>query len=642
MVGWANTITICTVNNPPSTVSLLDLPGRLVEVRHMWEMPEHLITGLSYTPIQDAKATTGSKGVQMKSRWQEVILFTISMRNQSKLLYVDNCELKHHDPTDDIDRSECPRVTLLEAVSFQEFATISEDIIKMKGYASLGCHQYHFCGLPNDNLYYLLSTRDLIQMKCCNNDDRVGWMLSKGLFNKAMDFASFHAQELTKYSPASVGRQYLEHLLVRGHYAEAAMVCQLVCGRMKDMWEYYVTRFEQIGQLIHLVDVIPTQIPQLEPECYQSVLMELLNKDIPQFKHMVLQWSPDLYRISALLIEVIKRLQKGQLATPLQRDLLSVLAQLYTHEQRFEPAVDIYLKLNDRSIFALIERFKLFHLVKDRIHQLIAVDADLAIRLLLENEDSLSPSTVMKQLIRLPKLQLAYLERLFARGQGEEFGDVAVLLYAEHNRPRLLQFLQDREHYTLDKALEVCRQQHFTPETVFLLGKSGNRREALKVIITEMQDILRAIDFCVDRDDFDLWLDLIEYSAMHTDFLIILMQCVGMHVDPKLIVDRIPIDTKIPHLKEALLKLLLDHCIKINIEKNCRKITLSDCHRLLTEYMERCKSRTVVTGGDDCMVCQENLVNPYFHQSRELVVFNCHHVFHLKCLREQRCPTCSS
>uniref|UniRef100_A0A5S6R1W3 RING-type domain-containing protein n=1 Tax=Trichuris muris TaxID=70415 RepID=A0A5S6R1W3_TRIMR len=643
MIGWANTLTICSVNNTPSTLSLIDLPGRLVEVRHMWELPEHLITGLSYTPCQYTEATVGSRCQQVKRRWQEIILFTVSMRNQSNFLHVDNTEPVKRDVTENADQSECPRVTLLEAISFQEFATISEDIIKMKDCPSLSCHQYHFIGLPNDNSYYLLSTRDLIQMKCCSNDDRVGWMLSKGLFNKAMDFANEHAHELTKYCPVSVGRQYLQHLLQSGQYAEAAVVCHLVCGRMKDMWEYYVTRFEQVGQLIHLVDVLPTQFPQLEPECYQCVLMELLNKDIPHFKHMVSQWSPDLYRVSALVIEVVKRLQKGQLATPLHRDLLSVLAQLYAYEHRFEPAIEIYLKLNDRSIFALIERSKLFHLVKDRIHQLIAVDADLAIRLLLENEDSLSPSTVMKQLIRLPKLQLAYLERLFARGQGDEFADIAVLLYAEHNRPRLLQFLRDCEHYTLDKALEVCRQRHFTPETVFLLGKSGNRREALKVIITDMRDIRRAIDFCVDLDDSDLWLDLIEYSVMRPDFLVVLMQYVGMHVDPKLIIDQIPTDVKVPQLKKALVKLLLDHCIKMNIEKNCRKITLSDCHRLLTEYMDRCKSQTVIAGKDECVICQENLVDPYFHQSRELIVFNCHHVFHLKCLREQRkCPVCSS
>lgn len=85
------------------------------------------------------------------------------------------------------------------------------------------------------------------------------------------------------------------------------------------------------------------------------------------------------------------------------------------------------------------------------------IDTDLAVRLLLENSDSLPASTVMTQLNRQPKLQLAYLDKLFTRGEGAEFADLAINLYAEHNRARLLPFLRNSEHYKLDKALEICR-----------------------------------------------------------------------------------------------------------------------------------------------------------------------------------------
>lgn len=99
----------------------------------------------------------------------------------------------------------------------------------------------------------------------------------------------------------------------------------------------------------------------------------------------------------------------------------------------------------------------------------MTIDTDLAVRLLLENSDSLPAAKVMTQLSRQPKLQLAYLDKLFTRGEGTEFADLAITLYAEYNRPRLLPFLRNSEHYKLDKALEICRfVQIFVPQNRFV------------------------------------------------------------------------------------------------------------------------------------------------------------------------------
>lgn len=87
----------------------------------------------------------------------------------------------------------------------------------------------------------------------------------------------------------------------------------------------------------------------------------------------------------------------------------------------------------------------------------MAIDRDLAVRLLLNNDDSLPAQAVVRQLSRQPELQLAYLDRLFARNEGAEFADLAITLYSNHNRKRLLPFLRDCEYYNLDKALDICR-----------------------------------------------------------------------------------------------------------------------------------------------------------------------------------------
>ncbi|KRY66007.1 Vacuolar protein sorting-associated protein 41 -like protein [Trichinella pseudospiralis] len=602
MIAWANTLTICAIRD--SSVVSNEFPNKLVEVRFMWEFPDHFISGVSFTPclLPHSQSRTGMRGnVKFLPRWRELILFTLSMANSSNRMNFGDCELFQRAAELELERPQYPRVILVETVNFQEFS-----------------------------------------MRRFSEDDHVGWLLNKGRFRKALDYAKEHETNLTKYSSLLVGRQYLEHLLLKGRFENAAQICITVCGRRKDLWEYYVTRFEQVNQLSYLIGVLPTHDPQLEPECYQSVLLELLGKDASLFRRTIIAWPAELYRVSAMINETVRQLQKSKESPA---DLLSALACLYTHEKRYEQALAIYLKLNDKNVFALIERAKLFPLVKDRIHQLIAVDADLAIRLLLENEDSLSPSTVMKQLIRLPKLQLAYLERLFARGEGEQqFADTAVLLYAEHNRARLLGFLQDCEHYTLDKALETCKQRQYVAETVFLLAKSGNHQEALRSIIADLGDIGRAIEFCVEHDDADLWRALIDHSVFNDSFLLTLMRRIGVYVDPRLVIERIPANRQVQGFRDALAVLMRDYSIHLELMENSKRVQERDCYRRLTDLIARNRRSTALQERDSCSICSTQMVcfgrSP--EHGSELIIFHCHHAFHLQCLGEnsRTCPTC--
>lgn len=50
------------------------------------------------------------------------------------------------------------------------------------------------------------------------------------------------------------------------------------------------------------------------------------------------------------------------------------------------------------------------------------------------------------------------------------------------------------------------------PEMVFLLGRMGNNKQALTLIIERMGDVYRAIDFAKEQSDDDLWEDLLKYS----------------------------------------------------------------------------------------------------------------------------------
>lgn len=88
-----------------------------------------------------------------------------------------------------------------------------------------------------------------------------------------------------------------------------------------------------------------------------------------------------------------------------------------------------------------------------------------------------------------------------------------VELYAEFDPKMLLPFLRSSQHYKLEKvsitsdfirlfassnldsyqvlsqAYEVCSQRNLLREQVFILGRMGNSKQALAVIINKLEDI---------------------------------------------------------------------------------------------------------------------------------------------------------
>lgn len=47
----------------------------------------------------------------------------------------------------------------------------------------------------------------------------------------------------------------------------------------------------------------------------------------------------------------------------------------------------------------------------------------------------------------------------------------------------------------------------------FSLGRIGDTKEALELIINELKDMQHAISFCQEHDDPDLWDDLINHCV---------------------------------------------------------------------------------------------------------------------------------
>ena len=85
---------------------------------------------------------------------------------------------------------------------------------------------------------------------------------------------------------------------------------------------------------------------------------------------------------------------------------------MYFHS-KYEDAIKTYILLQDPTIFGVIDRYKLFPYVKDQIMELMEINQDLAIRLLLDNEDLISQDKVVNLLGNYPKIQVIIFNKTF-------------------------------------------------------------------------------------------------------------------------------------------------------------------------------------------------------------------------------------
>ncbi|ELW70396.1 Vacuolar protein sorting-associated protein 41 like protein [Tupaia chinensis] len=358
------------------------------------------------------------------------------------------------------------------------------------------------------------------------------------------------------------------------------------------------------------------------------------------FATLVREWPGDLYNNSVIVQAVRDHLKKDSQ----NKTLLKTLAELYTYDKNYGNALEIYLTLRHKDVFQLIHKHNLFSSIKDKIVLLMDFDSEKAVDMLLDNEDKISIKKVVEELEDRPELQhvvsmtaillcpsdwiggcapsstgVKYLHKLFKRDhhKGQRYHEKQISLYAEYDRPNLLPFLRDSTHCPLEKALEICQQRNFVEETVYLLSRMGNSRSALKMIMEELHDVDKAIEFAKEQDDGELWEDLILYSIDKPPFITGFLNNIGTHVDPILLIHRIKEGMEIPNLRDSLVKILQDYNLQILLREGCKKILVADSLSLLKKM-----HRTQMKG-----ILVDDAAKPF-----SMVVFHCRHMFHKECL----------
>uniref|UniRef100_A0A671KT07 Vacuolar protein sorting-associated protein 41 homolog n=1 Tax=Sinocyclocheilus anshuiensis TaxID=1608454 RepID=A0A671KT07_9TELE len=557
IIGWGSSVKVCIcVVKERDPTQMRDLPSRYVEIVSAFET-EFFISGLA--PLAD----------------QLVTLYYVKESSETR-----------------------PRLDIIQPLA-EGCEEISSDALTVRNFQENQCRDYRLEHSEGESLFYIISPKDIVVAKERDQDDHIDWLLEKKKYEEALMAAEISFKNIKRHDVQKIGMAYINHLVERGDYDAAARKCQKVLGKNMDLWENEVYRFKTIGQLKAISQYLPRGDLRLRPAIYEMILHEFLKTDYEGFATLIREWPGELYNNMAIVQAVNEHLKKD----PTNSMLLTTLAELYTYDQRYDRALEIYLKLRHKDVYQLIHKHNLFSSIKDKIVLLMDFDKEKAVDMLLDNEDKISMDKVVEELKDRPELLHVYLHKLFKRDhhKGQKYHERQISLYAEFDRPNLLPFLRESMHCPLEKALEICQQRHFVEETVFLLSRMGNCRHALQMIMEELADVDKAIEFAKEQDDRELWEDLISYSIDKPPFITGLLNNIGTHVDPILLIHRIKEGMEIPNLRDSLVKILQDYNLQILLREGCKKILVADSLSLL-QRMHRTQKRGVRVDGKQILL----------------------------------------
>uniref|UniRef100_A0A8R1IQ21 Vacuolar protein sorting-associated protein 41 homolog n=1 Tax=Caenorhabditis japonica TaxID=281687 RepID=A0A8R1IQ21_CAEJA len=625
VIGWADTVTV---------IKIKDVDGvRRGEVHYIFHV-SMFVCGISYIPESGTENTE---------------LFLIGLQMEGEDCMDDSMSVMSTVTTltalESSARTEL-KTCVIRPLGLKEYELQSEDVIES---VKLSPHtlpsMIQGLGIPYLRTYFILTNKNIIMAVPYGPEDGIRWRLKYNLYDEAFDMAKHHADLLakTEHSQMNVGRMIIGGYLAGKRAKAAASRLPYICGESKEEWEWASEQFEKVRLCTLLADVLPDGSPTLEAKTYEKVLLACLFNNVGQFRKLVKRWSPDLYDTSEIIKSVQWRLQTitksgdAKLIEEHESVLMDSLAHLYLYERKYENALKILMSCKDFQIFNVIDKHQLFDRVRDQISELMDINTDRAVKLLLDNADSVEPTFVMEKISRQPKVQLAYLTKLMSRNEGAEFADKAVQLYAEYDQKKLLPFLRKNVDYNVNKARKLCSGKGYIEETIYLLAKSGNHYDAVKMMVKEYGNIEKVIAYCKDQNDPDLWVHLLEvvaeFPAHFAQLIIEASNC----LDPLLIMEKLPNNTDIPDLSDALEKLLLDYTNYAELQQCCYESTLNDLNVLTQNLLATADESVPVTVSTKCAVCLEIIINSSLEHKKfnDIKVFKCGHIFHISCTAEQ-------
>ncbi|KAF2500329.1 hypothetical protein BU16DRAFT_523135 [Lophium mytilinum] len=423
-----------------------------------------------------------------------------------------------------------------------------------------------------------------------------------------------------------IGDLWVKQLVSAKDWKTAGKVAGRVLGT-SERWDHWFWKFAQANRIDEIALYLPTKQmhPPIPSLVYEVVLGHYVNRDRLKLKDFADTWDSSLFDINSVAEAIKKKLSEGEITEDsveggeTARDwriLQDVLAKMYLSGGRPREALKCYFRLQDAdAAMSLIRDHHLLEAIRDDIpgfillrvsreqmesapmHELQEASIEAIHLLVTEANRGVVPAhEVVSQLeskgLSFQPFLFLYLKSLW-KGEGsetkgsttadrvaadglkmmaEDFGDLIVGLFAEYDRPNLMEFLRSSQSYNLDKASAVCERRDYIPELVYILSKTGQTKRALFLIINTLADVSRAIAFAKEQNDPDLWDDLLDYSMDKPRFIRGLLEEVGTSINPITLVRRIPEGLEIEGLREGIGRMVREYEIQFSISEGVARV----------------------------------------------------------------------
>lgn len=517
-----------------------------------------------------------------------------------------------------------------------DYTDLIIDSLSLRGFQKYTASEYSLECLVEESRFVILSPKDIVAACPYDSDDKIDWLLEHCKFENALEVVSSPSKSLQRHSLHSVGRAYLDHLLASEKYDQAALHMHKILGNDKYRWEKEVIKFATINQLRSVAKYLPCRPEEaLSPYIYEMVLSEYLKNDSDGFLETVKKWScRGLYNVQAVINVTLEHILESDPKTNMV--LLEALAILYSYSGQHDKALAMYIKIQNKGVFDLIRSHNLYTTCQSMLKELMNLDANETISVLMEKNKVFDRDLIVSKLSNNSYYLYLYLDALERRDPKNcyKYHALLVKLYADFNREKLLPLLKESNHFSIQEALDICQEHSFLPEMVYLLGRIGNTQEALSLLM-KIGDIEKAINFCKEHDDQDLWEDLINYSLKEPEFITILLQRIAAFVDPRMLVQRIESGIEVPGLKASLVKMLQDYNLQVSVQEGCNAIIAADHFNLHQRVVNIQQKGTLVGDEHFCGVCHLKIITKNtkdFHPPADFLLFHCNHIFHESCL----------
>ncbi|OCF77367.1 vacuolar protein sorting 41 [Kwoniella mangroviensis CBS 8886] len=631
IIGWADHIKIVRIRNRAKSQTSTGLPALTVEMTSIYQV-DCMISGLA----------------QFNSSY--VVLAYIAP---------DTYENEATDNPMEQRRKAANRPELRLIDRGEE---VNADALSLTNYHMYGCNDYSLIKSQreNEHVFFVISPSDIIVVRPRDEIDHIDWLVERERYSEALE----SAEELRKkhgnaLDVKAIGLKYMNHLLAQGHFEQTASLAPKVLGQDSEAWEKWIYTFVQHHQLPTIIPYIPTKDPQLGKPVYEMVFGHFfICLTLQALLKTITSWPTDIYDMNTVMGAVQGELE----ATKDDPVLLECLAELHLINRQPAKALPYFLRLRRPHVFDLIREHNLFTAVQDQALLLVQFDQErevnkeevkgdkskhgAAIELLVDHTHSIPIDRVVHQLEEKPKYLYMYLDALFDKDPQFclPYSDRMVELYAAYDLDRLMPFLRASNFYDLEKAYEICKERDLVTEMVFLLGRMGNNKKALMLIIERLGDVQRAIDFAKEQSDEDLWEDLLTYSETRPSFIRALLEHVGAEINPIRLISRIKDGLEIPGLKEGVVRVLMGMnlqasiliCLSwglVSLLEGCQHILNGDCSNLALELQAAQVGSTRCSPTSTCTICHSPLFLPSTkYPSQTLVLlYLCQHLVHAHC-----------